>query len=110
MTRDTLGPFQYQILSTLLRHPQDSYGAILLERIADAHPKRREPSVGALYTALDRLERGGFVSSWWGEPTAERGGRRKRYYKIEAPGEDAVRRTEAMHEQFSGGWAPEGTV
>ena len=38
----------------------------------------REPSVGAIYTALERLERKGFVSSWWGEPTEERGGRRKR--------------------------------
>jgi DNA-binding PadR family transcriptional regulator len=108
MARDTLGPFQYQILSLLLRHPRDSYGATLLERIAEA--TGREPSIGALYTALDRLKRGGLVSSSWGEPTAERGGRRKRYYKIEAPGEDAVRRTEAMHERFAGGWTSEGAA
>jgi hypothetical protein len=41
MARDTLGPFQYQILSLLLRHPRDSYGATLLERIA---PKPRGAS------------------------------------------------------------------
>jgi DNA-binding PadR family transcriptional regulator len=108
MARESLGPFQYQVLSTLLRHPRDSYGATLLERIAEV--TGREPSIGALYTALDRLERGGLVSSCWGEPTTERGGRRKRYYKIEAPGEDAVRRTEEMNARFSGGWAPEGAV
>jgi PadR family transcriptional regulator, regulatory protein PadR len=101
MARDTLGIFEYQILSMLLRQPCDAYGATIQERIEDT--TGRDVSIGALYTSLDRLERKGLVSSWWGEPTAERGGRRKRYYKIEASGVEAVRRTEAMHARFGGG-------
>jgi len=101
MARDTLGTFEYQILSVLLRNPRDAYGATLQERIEET--TGRDVSIGALYTTLDRLERKGMVSSWWGEPTAERGGRRKRYYRIEASGEDAVERTEAIHSRFCGG-------
>lgn len=107
MARDTLGTFEYQILSVLLRQPRDAYGATLQERIEET--TGRDVSIGALYTTLDRLERKGLVSSWWGEPTAERGGRRKRYYKIEASGADAVHRTEAMHARFgSGSLLPQG--
>jgi PadR family transcriptional regulator PadR len=47
---------------------------------------KRTVSVGALYTTLERLESKGFVSSWTGGATAERGGRAKRFYKVEAPG------------------------
>ena len=92
MEQGTLGAFEYEVLSALIQRPRDAYGATIRRDIAER--TGREPSVGALYTTLDRLEAKGFVSSWWGEATAERGGRRKRYYRIEASGEDAVRRTE----------------
>jgi len=107
MARDTLGPFEHTILAVLLRQPRDAYGATLQERITEA--TGRDVSVGALYTTLDRLERKGLVTSWWGEATPERGGRRKRYYKIEASGVDAVRRTEALHARVTGDMlAPQG--
>ena len=105
MPRDSLGNFEYQILAVLLRQPQDAYGATIQERIEEH--ARRDVSVGALYTTLDRLERKGFVSSWWGEATAERGGRRKRYYKIEASGAKAVRDCEVLMNRF-GALAPRG--
>ena len=72
MARDALGAFEHTILSVLLRQPRDAYGATLQRRIEET--TGRDFSVGALYTALDRLERKGFVSSRWGEPTPERGG------------------------------------
>jgi PadR family transcriptional regulator, regulatory protein PadR len=98
MARDILGSFEYQILSVLLQ-PGDAYGTTILERIKEH--TGREVSVGALYTSLDRLEKKGFVASWWGEPTAERGGRRKRYYRVQASGAEAVRRSEAMQRAFT---------
>ena len=92
MARD-IGAFEFEILATLLMQPHDAYGVTICDRLKErAH---RDISPGAVYTALDRLERRGLISSWWGEPTAERGGRRKRLYKIEAPGELAARRFEA---------------
>ena len=104
MARDTLGTFEHQVLSILLQQPRDAYGVMIADRIAER--TGREVSIGALYTALDRLERKGFVTSWWGEPTAERGGRRKRYYRIEAPGIAALNRADAVLAQFAGGGTP----
>ena len=97
MARD-IGPFEFEILATLLAQPSDAYGLTIRDRI-----KKRsghEPSVGAIYTALERLERKGMVSSWWGEPTEERGGRRKRLYKVEGAGELAARRFETRVSNF----------
>jgi PadR family transcriptional regulator PadR len=101
MARGTLGPFEYQVLSILLRHPRDAYGATLQDRIEEA--TGQDVSIGALYTTLDRLERKGLVTSRWGEPTAERGGRRKRYYEIDPSGREAVQRTDAVHARLGGG-------
>ena len=106
MRRDVLGTFEYQILSALLHEPRDAYGATIQERIEER--TGRDVSVGALYTSLDRLETKGLVSSWWGEATAERGGRRKRYYKILASGIAAVRRTEAVLGRFASAMKPIG--
>ncbi len=99
MDRDVLGTFEYQVLSVLLQQPQNAYGTVIKQRIAER--TGRDPSVGALYTTLDRLERKGFVASSWGEATPERGGRRKRFYRVEASGADALRRTEGQHARFA---------
>src|SRR3954465_6708005 len=93
MARDSIGPFEFDILATLLAHPNGAYGITIRDRIKQRTD--REPSIGAVYTALERLERKGFISSCWGKPTEERGGRRKRLYKIEASGELAARRFES---------------
>jgi len=95
MAERALGNFEFSILSVLISHPRDAHGASIHERLEVA--TGRDYSVGAIYTALDRMERKGYVGSSWGEPTAERGGRRKRYYRIKAPGIEAIRRTEAMY-------------
>lgn len=102
MGNDALGIFEYQILSVLVRQSRDTYGVEIAARIAER--TGREVSIGALYTALERMERKAFVASWWGEPTAKRGGRRKHYYRIEAAGLEALRRTAAI--QLAVGGAP----
>jgi DNA-binding PadR family transcriptional regulator len=88
-----------------MREARDAYGASIQERIRQR--AGRDVSLGAIYTALERLEKKGFVSSSWGEATPERGGRRKRYYKIEGEGVAAVRRSEQMFTSFTAA-APEG--
>lgn len=104
MTREILGNFEYQILAILIQRPDDAYGTTIRQRIEEQ--MERAISVGALYTTLDRLEKKGLVSSRWGEATPERGGRRKRYYKIEAAGIEAARRTESVF----GGFAKRGLL
>ena len=108
MERDSLGTFEYEVLAVLMQEPSNSYGSSIRHRIK-IHTQR-EPSVGALYTTLERLESKGFVTSWWGEATAERGGRRKRFYRIEAMGEDALRRTDSRRKVWLdfGGIVPVG--
>lgn len=91
-TRDmneTLGRFEELILLALLRLGPDAYGLAVRREIE--RRTARDVSTGALYTALKRLEERGLVASRMGEPTAERGGRRKRHYELLAPGIRALR-------------------
>jgi len=53
----------------------------------------RDTSIGALYATLERLQTKGFVSSKIGEPTAERGGRAKRYFELTAQGRQVLQST-----------------
>lgn len=96
--RDQLGPFERRVLQVLIRHPSNAYGISILKRLEALGLKS---SVGALYTTLERLEGKGYVSSSWGEPTAERGGRRKRFYQITAAGALAEQRSELAQSAFA---------
>lgn len=55
----------------------------------------REVSLGSIYAALERLEIKGFVSSSLGDPTPERGGRAKRYFRVTSNGVRALEMTRA---------------
>lgn len=85
----------------VLRLGDDAYGMRihdLLENLA-----KRSCSYGALYTTLDRLEQKGYVSSSVGEPTPERGGRAKKYFKVDGMGMAALRQSvEAMQRMAKG--------
>ena len=94
---ERLGPFEELVLMALIRLGTNAYGVTIRQELAKRTGK--DISVGAAYTTLERLERNGYVSSWMGEPTPERGGRAKRYFRIEAPGEKALR---ASHEVMRG--------
>jgi DNA-binding PadR family transcriptional regulator len=85
---DRLGQFEEIVLLALARLRENAYGMTIRREIAER--TGREVSVGAIYTTLERLERKGYVSSWIGEPSAVRGGRAKRYFKIDAPGAKAL--------------------
>jgi|SRR5215471_7723138 len=88
MKRRVLREFEQAVLLAIWRLGSGAYGVTirrdLMERLG------RQISIGATYTALERLETKGFVSSWMGGATRERGGRAKRFYRIEAPGLHAL--------------------
>lgn len=86
---ESLGRFEELILLALLRLGPDAYG-LAVRREIEARTAR-DVSTGALYTALKRLEERGLVSSRVGEPTAERGGRRKKHYELRPAGILALR-------------------
>ena len=91
MSRDSLGDFEQLLLLAILRCGEDAYGITVRDEIENRTD--RPASLGAIYTALDRLEQKGFVSSWTGGATPERGGRAKRFYRVEAAGQTALRQS-----------------
>jgi len=96
-----LGEFELLLLSAVLRLDDDAYGASVLREIEER--AGREVSAGAVYTGLKRLEERGLVSSAVGEPTPERGGRRKRYFRMEPAGAEALATSLETIERMSEG-------
>jgi len=84
-----LGSLEQLVLLALVRLKSNGYGMTVRREIEER--TGRNISIGAVYTTLERLETKGYVSSFVGEPTAERGGRGKRLFRIEVDGEEALR-------------------
>ena len=85
---DSLGEFEQAVLLAVAHLDDDAYGVTIRREIESR--TRRTVAVGALYTALDRLERKGLVTSTMSDPTPERGGRSKRHFTITSAGERQV--------------------
>lgn len=92
MPRYLMGEFERLVLLALIRLNDRAYGVAIRQHLSEV--VGRDVSIGAVYTTLQRLEEKGYVSSFLGEVTAARGGRAKRFFRIEAPGADALNRTE----------------
>ena len=90
--RQFLGGFELLVLLALIRLGDDAYGVPISEAIEQS--SGREVSIGSVYITLDRLSEKGLVSSRVGEPTAERGGRAKTYFRITAKGLREVRQAQ----------------
>jgi DNA-binding PadR family transcriptional regulator len=88
-----LGRLDHLLLLAVMRLGDTAYGMTIRRELAEH--TGREIAAGAIYTALARLEARGFVQSHLGEPTAERGGRAKRFYRVRPAGAKAVARAEA---------------
>jgi DNA-binding PadR family transcriptional regulator len=85
----TLGDLEQVVLFALVRQDGESHGAPLVHEIGERTGRHVSP--GALYTVLDRLETKGYVESWIGESIPERGGRRRKVYRIQPEGATALR-------------------
>ena len=82
--REYLGNFEMMVLLSLLRLGEGAYGVPITNEIEKQ--SGRAVAVGSVYAALERLERKGLITSRWGEPTAERGGRAKKHFSVTASG------------------------
>jgi DNA-binding PadR family transcriptional regulator len=94
----SLGEFEQVVLLAILRLGENAYGVTIRNEIAEG--TRREPSRGALYTTLDRLEEKGFVRSRLGDPTPERGGRAKRYFTVTKHGRAALLQAQRAYQSL----------
>ena len=99
--RNYLGEFEHIIVLALLRLEDRAYGVTVRQEIE--FRTNREVSIGAVYATLDRLETKGYVKSHRGEPTPERGGRSKRFFRVTAKGEAAVNRTQRSLQSMTEG-------
>ena len=88
MNKYSLGEFEEIVMLTVAVLYENAYGISIKEEIESR--LKRKVSVGAMRTALSRLEKKGFLDSAFGEATAVRGGKRKRYYKVTQAGKSAL--------------------
>ena len=96
-----LGSLELIVLLATMRLGSDAYGMTVRREIESA--TGRDISIGAVYATLARLESKGFIKSFAGEPTAARGGRAKRYFRMTAQGIGAVRNTHEIIRTMSAG-------
>lgn len=108
MGKDGLGDLERRVLLAI----NHLHGAGYAVSIAAEMQARfgRSVSLGAIYATVDRLEKKRFVSSRLGEATPERGGKPKRYYRIEALGQLALTATREAEARIWGDWEPQGGV
>ena len=86
-----LGEFEQLVLLAIMREGKEAYGVPIRQAIVDR--SGRDVSLAAVYKTLTRLEDKGLVTTHVGEPTPERGGRRKRYFALTAAGQQSVRQS-----------------
>jgi DNA-binding PadR family transcriptional regulator len=91
MKGERLGEFEELILLAVCNLGDNAYG-VSIQEILDRETGR-SISIGAIYAALDRMERKGFVTSRVGGETKERGGRRKRLYRATNTGVEVLAET-----------------
>jgi DNA-binding PadR family transcriptional regulator len=84
-----LGEFEYLLITAAAGLGKEGYGAAIRQEIETA--TGRKCSIGALYTTIDRLETKGFLKTWMGEATPQRGGRAKRMVRVTPEGIRAAR-------------------
>jgi DNA-binding PadR family transcriptional regulator len=88
-----LGEFEQIVLLAVLRLGDNAYGVPIRREIE--RRTGRLLTVGALYSTLERLENTGYVTSYYGDPTPERGGRSRRYFKVKPLGLRVLRESRA---------------
>ena len=98
MKGTNLGEFQEIVLLSILILDENAYGLKIQKEINDRLD--RDLSRGALHTALTRLVEKGFIDSQYGGATAERGGRRKRFYTLTNSGKKALLKAKELREEM----------
>jgi PadR family transcriptional regulator len=88
MPASPLGEFEQLVLLAVLRLGRDAYGASVTLEIE--RQSGRDVSMAAVHTTLDRLEQKSLTRSRLGEPTPQRGGKRKRHYEVTPAGVRAL--------------------
>jgi DNA-binding PadR family transcriptional regulator len=84
MAKTTLGELETLVLLAVARRPDDAYAVTVREEIQQR--AGREMTRGTVYVTLDRLLRKGFLESSMGDPTPQRGGKARKYFRVTGAG------------------------
>jgi DNA-binding PadR family transcriptional regulator len=90
----SLGEFEHLLLLAVMRLGDEAYGVTIRREIEER--TGRPVSLGAIYPTMDRLEERGYVTSAMSRPTSSRGGRSRRYFRLESAGQAMVDRAHDM--------------
>jgi PadR family transcriptional regulator, regulatory protein PadR len=93
-----IGEFEELVLLTIATLGAEAYGVSIKESIENRTD--RTLSIGALHSTITRLEEKGFLKSWLGNPTQERGGRRKRYFEVTHNGKLALHEMKSLRDKL----------
>ncbi len=93
-----IGEFEELVLLTIAALGEDAYGVSIKENIEKRSD--RSVSIGALHSTITRLEEKGLIKSWLGEPTQERGGRRKRFFEITHQGKSSLHHVKDLRDEL----------
>lgn len=100
MKRAFLGEFEEVVLLAVAVCYQEAYGVAVREEIQKQ--TGRNVTQSAIHATLHRLEDKGYLSSWMGGATAERGGRRKRFFSLTTAGAKVLSEVQQVRSQFWG--------
>lgn len=98
MKKYQMGEFEELVILTVGVLYKEAYGVSIKNEIESR--LSRNVSMGALHTALNRLEEKGYIRSFDGEATEERAGRPKRYFQITALGKKAMEYTKSTRDEL----------
>jgi DNA-binding PadR family transcriptional regulator len=84
------------LLLTVHRLDPEAYGVTIRAAVEELLDK--SVSVGAVYVPLDRLAERGYLETHYGDPTPERGGRRKKYFRLTPKGIKILGETKALND------------
>ena len=100
-----IGEFELLVLLALVRLGNGAYGAAIRREIRER--AGREASAGTVHMTLSRLEQKKMIVSYVGNPSAHRGGRRRRHYLIDTEGQRALGRAYRTITALAEGFAKE---
>ncbi len=98
-----LSKLEDQILMTVWKFRDGAYGVNIYQHLVEVTNSKL--AMGVVYANLDRLIRKGYIQSYLGEPTAVRGGMRKKYYKITKAGLNVLAESKKVHDRIWDGYS-----
>ena len=94
---DLLTRMEELLLLSVWRLQEEAYGLEIRQYLSEMLDK--DLSVGSVYIPLKRLKKRGYLTTWDSEPTEERGGRSKRYFKLTSKGVNALQQVKTIQEE-----------